>query len=56
MTRNVGKRFNTSRSPFRVMYIVAILVGTVVTAGALYLLKKPLIEMTPLRAVAPASK
>jgi hypothetical protein len=38
------------------MYIVAILVGTVVTAGALYLLKKPLVETIPARAVAPAAK
>jgi PTS system fructose-specific IIC component len=38
------------------MYIVAILVGTVVTTGALYLLKKPLFETAPQRAVAPASK
>lgn len=38
------------------MYIVAILVGTVVTAGALYLLKKPLVETIPARAVAPAGK
>jgi PTS system fructose-specific IIC component len=38
------------------MYIVAILVGTVVTTGALYLLKKPLVETVPQRAVAPASK
>jgi PTS system fructose-specific IIC component len=38
------------------MYIVAILVGTVVTTGALYLLKKPLFETVPQRAVAPAAK
>lgn len=38
------------------MYIVAILVGTLVTTGALYLIKKPLFETMPQRAVAPASK
>ncbi|HMR64151.1 MAG TPA: fructose-specific PTS transporter subunit EIIC, partial [Anaerolineae bacterium] len=32
------------------MYVVAILVGTVVTAGMLYLLKKPLVETTTERA------
>jgi PTS system fructose-specific IIC component len=38
------------------MYIVAILAGTLVTATALYLLKKPLVEAMPARAVAPAAK
>ncbi len=39
------------------MYIVAILVGTVVTAGMLYVLKKPLTETTPARVAAvPAGK
>jgi PTS system fructose-specific IIC component len=38
------------------MYIVAILVGTLVTTGALYLLKKPLFETIPAGAVAPAGK
>jgi PTS system fructose-specific IIC component len=38
------------------MYIVAILAGTVVTTAALYLLKKPLVEPTPMRAVVPAGK
>jgi PTS system fructose-specific IIC component len=40
------------------MYIVAIVVGTLVTTGMLYLLKKPLTEVTPVeaRVVVPASK
>jgi PTS system fructose-specific IIC component len=40
------------------MYIVAIVVGTLVTTGMLYLLKKPLTEATPVeaRVVVPASK
>ena len=38
------------------MYVVAILVGTVVTVGMLYALKKPLTEATPARVVAPASR
>jgi PTS system fructose-specific IIC component len=39
------------------MYIVAIVVGTLVTTGMLYVLKKPLTETsTAARAVAPASK
>lgn len=40
------------------MYIVAIIVGTIVTAGMLYVLKKPITETSTAasRAVAPASK
>ncbi len=39
------------------MYIVALLVGTVVTTGMLYLLKKPLLEVTSKKVVvAPAGK
>ena len=37
------------------MYIVAIVVGTVVTAGMLYVLKRPLTETTPARAVVVAA-
>ncbi len=37
------------------MYIVAIVAGTVVTAGMLYALKRPLTETTPARAVAVAA-
>jgi PTS system fructose-specific IIC component len=39
------------------MYIVAIIVGTIVTSGMLYALKKPVMEVTTAKvAVAPASK